>query len=343
MERRLGPATSFALDNHSQAGFERRRLVRIELLQRVRMRPPLPDGHPLIEDLYIAERALLDLISLEQLGYGRYNYTTFRPYAIDPFSGIWVEGPNLLAFRQSINTVDQATAFIARLQSLSEALQDTRRRVMADQIAGIRIPTPLLAETEALLRTIANPEGGALEEISASFDALSRDVPDLEPADRDAMVALVRQEIETNLRPAYLELAETLSISADDTVERLGIWAQPQGEDLFTGILRASTGETISIERLHERQLENVAAWNAQLQGLLALPPLEDGSEVEAPETLAEKLIWFEAQTGAETPNSVEDPLVEGTEISLLSQLAPKTVAAALEAQTDFHTGAQAA
>ncbi|MEL6693493.1 MAG: hypothetical protein AAFQ12_10735, partial [Pseudomonadota bacterium] len=99
LERELGPATSFALDNHSQAGFERRRLVRIELLQRVRQRPRLPDGHPLIEDLFIAERALLDLISLEQLGYGRYNYRTFRPYAIDPFSGIWIEGPNLLAFR----------------------------------------------------------------------------------------------------------------------------------------------------------------------------------------------------------------------------------------------------
>lgn len=343
MERRLGPATSFALDNHSQAGFERRRLVRIELLQRVRMRPPLPDDHPLIEDLYIAERALLDLISLEQLGYGRYNYTTFRPYAIDPFSGIWIEGPNLLAFRQSINTIDQATAFIARLQSLSAALQDTRRRVIADQIAGIRIPTPLLAETEALLRTIAAPEGGALEEISASFNALSLDVPDLEPADRDAMVALVRQEIETNLRPAYLELAETLSIAADDTVERLGIWAQPQGEDLFTGILRASTGETISIERLHERQLESAAAWHNRLQELLVLPPLEDGSEIEAPETLAEKLIWFETQFDIDAPASNQELNEDLAEVSLLSQLSPKSLAATLELDADFRAGKQAA
>ena len=343
MERRLGPATSFALDNHSQAGFERRRLVRIELLQRVRMRPPLPDGHPLIEDLYVAERALLDLISLEQLGYGRYNYRTFRPYAIDPFSGKWIEGPNLLAFRQSINTVDQATAFIARLQSLSEALQDTRRRVIADQIAGIRIPTPLLAETEALLRTIANPEGGALAEISASFNALSLDVPGLEPADRDAMGALVRQEIEINLRPAYLKLAETLSIAADDTVERLGIWAQPQGEDLFTGILRASTGETISIERLLERQIESAAAWRNRLEDLLVLPPLEDGSEVEAPETLAEKLIWFEAQLNAEAPAAAEEANAEVAEASLLSQLSPKTLAVTLELDADYRAGKQAA
>ena len=343
MERRLGRATSFALDNHSQAGFERRRLVRIELLQRLRLRPALPERHPLIQDLFIAERALLDLISLEQLGYGRYDYRTLRPYAIDPFSGIWIEGPNLLAFRQSINTVDQATAFIARLQSLSEALQDTRRRVIADQIAGIRIPTPLLAETEALLRTVANPEGGALEEISASFNALSLDVPDLELADRDSMVELVRQEIETNLRPAYLQLADTLSTSADDSVERLGIWAQPQGEELFTGILRASTGETIAIERLHERQLEKVAIWHNRLQGLLVLPPLDDGSEVAAPETLADKLIWFEARNGEKTPGLVEDAPVEGPEISLLSQLAPKPVAATLEAQTNFRAGAQAA
>ena len=343
LERELGPATSFALDNHSQAGFERRRLVRIELLQRLRQRPRLPGGHPLIEDLSIAERALLDLISLEQLGYGRYNYRTFRPYAIDPFSGIWIEGPNLLAFRQSVNTVDQATAYIMRLQSLSEALQDTRRRVIADQIAGIRIPTSLLAETEALLRTIADPEGGALEEISATFNALSLDVPDLEPKDRDALVALVRQEVETQLRPAYLQLAETLSTAADDTVERLGIWAQPQGEELFTGILRASTGEAISIERLHERQLEHAANWHDELQELLTLPPLEDGTELVSPAALSDKLTWFEAQLSEARSATPEDADAEVVEISLLSQLAPKPVAATLESQIVFRAGGDAA
>ena len=157
------------------------------------------------------------------------------------------------------------------------------------------------------------------------------------------MVELVRQEIETNLRPAYLQLADTLSTSADDSVERLGIWAQPQGEELFTGILRASTGETIAIERLHERQLEKVAIWHNRLQGLLVLPPRDDGSEVAAPETLADKLIWFEARNGEKTPGLVEDAPVEGPEISLLSQLAPKPVAATLEAQTNFRAGAQAA
>lgn len=343
MERRLGPATSFALDNHSQAGFERRRLVHIELLQRLRQRPRLPAGHHLIEDLSVAERALLDLISLEQLGYGRYNYQSLRPYAIDPYSGIWIEGPNLLAFRQSINTADQATAFIARLQSLSKALQDVRRRVIADQIAGIRIPGPLLEKTETLLTRIAEPESGGLEEISATFNALSQDVPDLEPADREKLVSLVRQEIEMNLRPAYLQLAETLADSADDNAEHLGIWAQPQGEDLFVGILKASTGDTIAIERLHERQQEHASALRDQLIALLAAPTLEDEVEVESPASLREKQIWFEAIHTEPDPSAPAPAATDATAPSLLDELAPRPMPAILEQQTDFLAGSLAA
>lgn len=343
MERTLGPATSFALDNHSQAGFERRRLVRIELLQRLRQRPRLPDGHPLIADLTVAERALLDLISLEQLGYGRHSYQSLRPYAIDPYSGIWIDGPTLLAFRQSINTVEQATAFVTRLQSLSEALQDTRRRVIADQIAGIRIPAPILAETETLLKTIAAPDGGALDEIAATFNALSQDIPDLEPTDRDSLVTLVRQEIETHLRPAYLQLAETLSASADDNAERLGIWAQPQGEDLFTGILRASTGETISIDLLHERQLENAADWRTRLLDLLTVTPSEDETDLVVPVRLSEKLVWFESRLADAAPEAVDVAGEDPADPSLLARLAPQSISAMLETPSGFRAGRLAA
>ncbi|MEE2930480.1 MAG: hypothetical protein VX599_07175, partial [Pseudomonadota bacterium] len=51
LEDQLGERVAYALDNHSQAGFERRRLVRIELLQRLRLRPQLPETHPLRRDL----------------------------------------------------------------------------------------------------------------------------------------------------------------------------------------------------------------------------------------------------------------------------------------------------
>lgn len=344
MEDRLGPAASFALDNHSQAGFERRRLVRIELLQRLRQRPQLPDGHVLIEDLAIAERALLDLISLEQLGYGRFNYRSMRPYAIDAYSGIWIEGPSLLAFRQSINTADQARAFLTRLQSLSAALHDIRRRIVADHTAGIRIPTLLSAETQDQLRKIAMPSNGALREVSAAFDALTLDVPDLEPDQREALVRRVDQEIEQNLRPAYMELVATLAEAADDSADRLGVWAQPRGEELFVGILSAATGEVIAIERLHERHLQQVAAWRAKIQNQLKAVPVEDDEVLEQPETLAEQYAWFTAKFPEPDVTEFAAPTAEITQLPEhpLAELAPKSAWATIEAAPSFPAQSEA-
>ena len=102
----------------------------------------------------MAEDAILDLISLEQLGYGRFDYFDLRPYAVDPFSGVWTEGPNLLAYQQSINTIEQASAFITRLQALSAAVEDTKRRLVADRVAGLEMPRALADETYQRLQKL---------------------------------------------------------------------------------------------------------------------------------------------------------------------------------------------
>lgn len=336
MERLLGPSASYALDNHSQAGFERRRLVRIELLQRLRGRPRLPDDHELVNDLAIAEQALLDLISLEQLGYGRFNYKTMRPYAIDPYSGIWIEGPNLLAFRQSITSADQATAYASRLKSLTEALEDTRRRLIADRTAGIRIPSALAAETRRRIALLSAADPNALNEVADTFAALTMTVEDLEPADREKLVSMVDREVDENLRSAYERLLEALVQSADETTERLGIWAQPRGQELFVGILKASTGEALSIERLHQRHLQDAMDRRQFLQTQLVLPALEDRSEATPPAVLAERLSWFEAATAIIPPLAAPETTINPLAPEYLARFAPKSVWSRISQRADF-------
>lgn len=326
MERLLGPSASYALDNHSQAGFERRRLVRIELLQRLRGRPRLPDDHALVNDLAIAEQALLDLISLEQLGYGRFNYKTMRPYAIDPYSGIWIEGPNLLAFRQSITSADQATAYVSRLKSLTEALEDTRRRLIADRTAGIRIPSALAAEARSRIALLSATEPNALSEVADTFNALTMTVEDLEPSERDRLVSMVDREVDEDLRAAYERLTEALIQSSDDTAERLGIWAQPRGQELFLGILKASTGEPLSIERLHDRHLQDVTDRRLVLEAKLVLPALEDGTEITPPAALSERLAWFEAATAITQPPPTAEIAIDPGAPEFLANFAPRSV-----------------
>lgn len=331
MENSLGPSAVFTLDNHSQAGFERGRLVRIELLQRLRQRPLLPDTHPLTRDLAIAETAIVDLIALEQLGYGRFDYSAQRPYAVDPFSGVWIEGPYLLAYQQTINTIGDAAAYISRLQSLSAAVEDTRRRLIADRAAGLDLPRALADETRRRLERLTSDDASALDLLTNTFAALTLDLSDLPAEQREQLVAVVRKEVSERLRPALQGLAVTIEEMAEDASDHAGIWAQPKGQDLFIGILKASTGEAVRSERLHARHIDDVTAQSTALRDILVLPVDEEGGvppeTLQRPERLEQLLAWYEDLT-SEPVTEIAAPATEmvpdTTEI--IRDLAPKSV-----------------
>ncbi|MEM9841969.1 MAG: DUF885 family protein, partial [Pseudomonadota bacterium] len=327
MEQLLGPTAVFALDNHSQAGFERRRLVRIELLQRLERRPRLPEDHFLRRDLAVAERALRDLIALEQFGYGRFSYAALRPYAIDPYSGIWIEGPVQLAFRQTVNNLNDAQAYLARLQALSAALNDTKRRLLADHASGVLLPRHLAERTRDHLAMIVSEESGALQRLADTFIALTSSVPDLDPQARAQMISFVETEIERSLRPAYLDMISTLDELSESTSEQAGLWAQPRGRDLYALILTASVGENVSLERLHARHLDDLDAQRQAFQARIAV--YAEGLEAmpAPPMQIADQLTWLQdiERTLEEKSPSSETPDLTLTPPQTLTQLAPKT------------------
>lgn len=346
METALGPSTVFTLDNHSQAGFERGRLVRIELLQRLRQRPRLPEQHPLTRDLAIAETAIVDLIALEQLGYGRFDYIAQRPYAVDPFSGIWIEGPHLLAYQQTINTMDDAAAYISRLQSLSAAVEDTRRRLIADRAAGLDLPRALADETRQRLEQLTADGASALDLLTTTFAALTLDLSDLPADQREQLVSVVRREVSERLRPALQDLANTIADMAEDASDHAGIWAQPKGQDLFVGILKASTGDPLRSERLHARHIDDVAAQSTALRDLLVLPVDEEGNvqpdALDPPDRLEQFLAWYEDLTSepvAEIAGPASD--IAPVAVETIRDLAPKSVWARIEKDPSFEAQAR--
>ncbi len=334
LEDYLGPTAIYNLDNHSQAGFERRRLVRIEVLHRLRQRPRLPDGHALARDLAVAEMAILDLIALEQLGYGRFDYFDQRPYALDPFSGVWIEGPHLLAFQHSVNSVADASAFITRLQSLSAAIEDTKRRLIADQVAGLDLPRGLADETHRRIEALLSPDASGLDLIGSTFAALSLDLTELDPEQRRQLVRLVESEIAERLRPALQDLSTTISEMAANASDQAGIWAQPQGQALFLGVVKASTGEALSLDRTHQRHLEDVDRLVDRLKAELVLP-VDAPEPLTPPKSLVELLPWY-VDLVAEPVLPVAEPLEPPPPPGVILALAPATVWETIQAAPGF-------
>lgn len=339
LERIVGPNAAFALDNHSQAGFERRRLVRIELAQRLLSRPALPAQHPLTRDLAVAEHALQDLIALEQLGFGRFNYSTFRPYAIDPYSGIWIEGPDLLVYRQSINNADEAAAFVARLNSLSAAIDDTRRRLIADQTSGLLIPRSLLDETQRRVDRLLAEDAAALRRIAETFDALTRSLADIEVSRRAQLLARVETEITAQLVPAYTRLSDTLNAMREDASDHAGVWAQRRGQDIYSGVLAASLGDSIPSERLHERHMADVTPLADAFNASLNVPEESAQNYPPRPEPLSETLAWYVALDFAEPPEDVAEASLP---TDPLLALAPQSIWAEMHDYAAFAEQAEA-
>ncbi len=325
LERHLGPTAIYQLDNHSQAGFERRRLVRIELLQRLQSRPMLPEGHVLARDLAVAEAALVDLIALEQLGYGRFDYADHRPYAMDAYTGIWIEGPTLLAYSQTINNADEATAYITRLQSLSAAVQDTRRRLMADRASGIVLPRSLARESARRVELLLSDDPSALEMIVTTFSALTLDLDDIEADQREALMLVVENEVDEKLRPALQDLSTALTDLSESNMDQSGIWAQPKGQALFNGILNALTGDQLNTERLHTRHLEEVAEQREALRQLLSLPEELVELEEGRPNRLSQVLPWFEATMSEPLLSPPIEEVVETRPPETLQTLSPNS------------------
>jgi uncharacterized protein (DUF885 family) len=162
--------------------------------------------------------------------------------------------------------------------------------------------------------------------LAATFAALTLDLSDLEAEQREQLVNVVQNEISDRLRPALRDLSATISEIADDASDQAGIWAQPKGQDLFVGILKAATGEQMNSERLHVRHIEDVAQQTRSLRELLVIPTDESVTAPaelpERPERLQDLLIWYAALVTEPEP---ERPVADepAREADIIERLAP--------------------
>ncbi|MEO1642572.1 MAG: DUF885 family protein, partial [Pseudomonadota bacterium] len=263
-----------------QAAFERQRLLRIDLAARLSSAPNLPDDHPLARDFLITRTALRDLITLQTSGKGHLTLSRVRAHTIDPYAGLWIEGPQTLIRDHIIETPADAEAYIARMAALADGLQDTRRRLLADAATGHLPPRDILAATrEQIERHLAK---NAFEAILDTLETFSVGLQADGSSNHEARMLTAKQIYETDLLPAYRDLTQSLSELEKQAPIPLGLWTQPGGVTLYKDLLRVHGDETTSIDTL----------WPALETALISLAPdLEQVSDpAEGTENQAVKL-----------------------------------------------------
>lgn len=260
------PYANAHLDDHSQAGFERRRLIRLDLLALARNRPVMPTGHPLAQDLMILEDALFRLTQVQQIGHGRMSLSEVRPYVIDPYSGVWLEGPELLENDHYVSSPADALAYLQRLEALPNSIDDVRRRLLADAEAGLVPPAELMYETKHVIDQIIEKEPERLKRLSGIFTNILQSTSDLDPQEIEALSERGDTAVNDALLPAYRRLSDTLGDLMPSAPAQGGLWAQPNGHEAYARLVAWHVDGAPPLDALHDTNIDEADLLQASFE-----------------------------------------------------------------------------
>ena len=276
------------LDDRSQAEFERIRLERLETLERLeRIDAGILPRHTSLT-LQVTRSSLQSVIEMSTFGHGQVSLGFSRPFAADQLSGAYIDLPDLFINRQFIRSREEAIDYIDRLGQMAGAIDDDRRRLVADAEAGVRPPDFILQRMTDLSKQFYTPllEERRAHPILVAFENLSLGAAGLNEAERAQMKALIEQLIREDINPAYARFAQTLESLKEAAPETPGIWAIRNGDQYYEAALKFYTGEALNPGELHNQGLEIVARLSSELDIALQEAGFESGTIYERLEAI---------------------------------------------------------
>ena len=200
-----------------------------------------------------------------QLPYGDVAVGGWRntPYVVIQNVGAYLDVPRFLDAEHQIENAADAEAYLSRLQSYPQQLDNELGRVIAYRYKGLIPPGFLIDKALEQLKASAEGarKGGGLVEslvrrarekgIAGDWDSRAR--------------AIVTGEVVPALDRQIAELTLQRGRATNDP----GMWARPDGEDYYRWALKASTTTTTSPDEIHQIGLDTLRDLHGQMDTIL--------------------------------------------------------------------------
>jgi uncharacterized protein (DUF885 family) len=200
-----------------------------------------------------------------QLPYGDVAVGGWRntPYVVIQNVGAYLDVPRFLDSEHQINNADDAEAYLARLQSYPQQLDNELGRVIAYRYKGLIPPAFLIDKALEQLKQSADGarKGGGLVDSLARRAREKGIAGDWEGRAR----TIVTQEVV----PALERQIAELTLQRGRATNEPGMWARPDGDDYYRWALKASTTTTTSPDEIHQIGLDTLQRLHAQMDTIL--------------------------------------------------------------------------
>ena len=185
------------------------------------------------------------------------------PYVVIQNAGAYLDVPRFLDADHQIETAADAEAYLARLASYPQQLDNELGRVIMARYKGLIPPAFAIDKTLEQLRqsAAAARKGGGLVDsltrrtkqkgIAGDWDARARSIVTLE-----VVPALERQIAEFELQRAR-------------ATEVPGMWSRPNGDEYYRWAVKASTTTAMSPDEIHQLGIDTLRGLHAQMDTIL--------------------------------------------------------------------------
>ncbi len=192
-------------------------------------------------------------------------------YPVNQMFGVHSQVPALLINQHKIDSVDDAKAYIARLNAVPELFRQLQQLLTQSAEAGIIVPKfvfpHLYSASENLLQGAPFSEQGdstLLADFSAKVSALPLSEHEQKLLLDEARVALI-----TSVGPAYRSLISFLQQLEQQAGTDDGVWRFPDGAAFYQNRLARMTTTDYSAEQIHQLGLQQVERIHSEMRQIM--------------------------------------------------------------------------
>jgi uncharacterized protein (DUF885 family) len=201
------------------------------------------------------------------------------PYVVAQNTGAFLEIPSLLEESHTIETREDADAYLARLEAYAAQLDGETERLRAAASQEVIAPAFLLDKTLAQLRIARGGE--------AATWSIVRSLAERAAPLSDVYGKQAAKLADERIAPALERQIAALEAQRTHATNEAGVWKLPQGEAYYAWALRAATTTDLSPEEIHAAGQEELRALHAEMDAILRSQGMTYGTVGERMSVLA--------------------------------------------------------
>ena len=192
------------------------------------------------------------------------------PYVVAQNTGAFLEIPGMLDEMHTVNSIADADAYIARLDSYAKQIDGETERLKSAAAQNVIAPNFLLDKTLAQLR-VARAGNAADWSLVQSLAKRTSSMPRIF-TERAARIAAQK------IAPALDRQMDELLAQRRRATSDAGVWKLPRGDEYYAWTLRAGTTTDLTPDQIHARGREELRELQSRMDAILRKQGLTQGT-----------------------------------------------------------------